>query len=231
MDLQSRYTDDYPDVIKAKRDVAALQAHIAQKNDSKNAVDPVKAQRSSVEPVQIAQLRAQIHQYDQVIAERTKEQDQIKQQIKLYQNRIQSSPAVEQQYKELTRGYQAALESYNDLQKKRDTSAMATDLERKQEGEQFRVLDPASLPSKPFFPDRQLFAMGGFGGGLALGLGLAFLLEMRNTPLRTERDVEFFLHLPVLAMVPSIEPGSNGKARKAVRLRADDSRLTVGVRS
>lgn len=229
--LQSRYTNDYPDVIKAKRDIAALQAQIAQKSGPKSTVDQDKAPRTSVEPVQIAQLRAQIHQYDQVIAERTREQDQIKQQIRLYQNRIQSSPAVEQQYKELTRGYQAALESYNDLQKKRDTSAMATDLERKQEGEQFSLLDPANLPSEPFFPNRPLFAMGGFGGGLALGLGLAFLLEMRSTPFRTERDVEFYLHLPVLAMVPSIEPVSSGKVEKALRLGADASRRTADARS
>ena len=84
-----------------------------------------------------------------MIAAKTKEQEQIRKQINLYQDRVQSSPAVEQQYKELTRGYQTALESYNELQKKRDDSAMATDLKHKQEGEQFRVLDPANLPEKP----------------------------------------------------------------------------------
>ena len=231
VNLQARYTNDYPDVIKAKRDIAALEAQIAQKNSPKVAVDPDKAQRPSVEPVQVAQLRAQLHQYEQVIAERTKEQDQIKQQIRLYQNRIQSSPVVEQQYKELTRGYQTALESYNELLKKRDSSAMATDLERKQEGEQFRILDPANLPSKPSFPNRLLFTLGGFGSGLALGLGLAYLLEMRNTSLRTERDVELFLQLPVLAMVPSIEPVASGKVNKAVRPGAHESRRTVDVRS
>jgi capsular polysaccharide biosynthesis protein len=123
------------------------------------------------------------------------------------------------------------LDSYNDLLKKRDSSAMATDLERKQEGEQFRILDPANLPSKPSFPNRLLFALGGFGGGLAFGLGLAYLLEMRNTSLRTERDVEFFLQLPVLAMVPSIEPVASGKVKRAVRPGADDSRRTADVRS
>ena len=130
-----------------------------------------------------------------MIAEKTKEQEQIKQQIKLYQERVQSSPAVEQQYKELTRGYQTALDSYNELQKKRDDSAMAANLERKQQGEQFRVLDPANLPDKPSFPNRPLFALGGLGGGLALGLGLAFLLEMKDSSLKTERDVEFALQL------------------------------------
>ena len=204
--LQSRYTDDYPDVVKAKNDIAALKKQIAQGDAQKSGSDAGKAQKNALEPTQIAQLRAQVRNLDQVIAEKAREQEQIKQQIKLYQDRVQSSPGVEQQFKELTRGYQTALDSFNELQKKRDESAMAADLERKQQGEQFRVLDPANLPDKPSFPNRPLFAVGGLGGGLALGLGIAFLLEMRDSSLKTERDVEFTLHLPVLAMIPEIEP-------------------------
>ena len=89
---------------------------------------------------------------------------------------------------------------------------MAADLERKQQGEQFRVLDPANLPDKPSFPNRPLFAAGGVGAGLALGLAIAFLLEMRDSSLKTERDVEFTLRLPVLAMIPEIEPISAAEA-------------------
>jgi polysaccharide chain length determinant protein (PEP-CTERM system associated) len=203
--LQSRYTDDYPDVIKTKNDIAAMKKQIAEGNAQKTGPDAAKSQKSALEPTQIAQLRAQVHNLDQVIIEKAREQEQIKQQIKLYQDRVQSSPAVEQQFKELTRGYQTALDSFNELQKKRDASAMAADLERKQQGEQFRVLDPANLPDKPAFPNRPLFALGGLCGGLGLGLAIAFLLEMRDSSLKTERDVEFTLHLPVLAMIPEIE--------------------------
>jgi polysaccharide chain length determinant protein (PEP-CTERM system associated) len=204
--LQSRYTDDYPDVIKTKNDIAAMKKHIAEGNAQKTGADASKSQKGALEPSQIAQLRAQVHNLDQVIAEKAREQEQIKQQIRLYQDRVQSSPAVEQQFKELTRGYQTALDSFNDLQKKRDASAMSADLERKQQGEQFRVLDPANLPDKPAFPNRPLFAFGGLAGGLGLGLAIAFLLEMKDSSLKTERDVEFTLHLPVLAMIPEIEP-------------------------
>src|SRR5579862_3589949 len=204
--LQSRYTDDYPDVIKTKNDIAALKKQIALSANQKAATDGSNTQKNALEPPQIAQLRAQVHNLDQVIAEKAKEQERIKQQIKVYQDRVQSSPAVEQQFKELTRGYQTALDSYNDLQKKRNEAEMYADLQRKQQGEQFRVHDPANLPDKPSFPNRPLFAAGGLGGGLALGLGIAFLLEMKDSSLKTERDVEFALRLPVLAMIPEIEP-------------------------
>ena len=209
--LRAQYTDQYPDVIKTKADIAALKKRIAA---SESAPAAPKTAKSVVEPQQITQLRAQVHAADLAVAEKIKEQDQIKKQIVLYQSRVQASPVVEEKYKELTRGYQTALGSYNDLLKKRDASMMAQSLTQQQEGEQFYQLDPANLPDKPSFPKPPLFAAGGLAGGLGLGLGLAFLLEMQDTSMRSERDVEFVLHLPVLAMIPAVEPDS-GKVEGA----------------
>lgn len=228
-DLLGRYTDNHPDVIKTKSDIAQLQKRIAESRAQHDAVDRDRM-RSAVEPLQVAQLRAQIRTQEQVIAEKSKEQEKIKQQIRIYQDRVQASPVVEEEYKQLTRGYQTALDSYNGLLRKRDDAAMATDLQRQQQGEQFRVLDPANLPDKPSFPDRTLFAVGGLVGGLGLGLGLAFLLEMRDTSLRTERDVEYYLRLPLLIMIPAIEPsGANGRMSLAVP-PATNSSLQLGTR-
>jgi polysaccharide chain length determinant protein (PEP-CTERM system associated) len=229
--LQASYTDDYPDVIKAKNDIANLQKKIADGDGPNKPNGAGKGPKSSIEPSQIQQLRSQIHSDEVIIGTKTKEQEQIRKQIGLYQERIQSSPAVEQQYKELTRGYQTALDSYNELQKKRDNSEMAVNLERKQEGEQFSVLDPANLPDKPSFPNRPLFALGGLAGGLGLGLGIAFFLEMKDSSFKTERDVEFALHLPVLAMVPAIEPllAKSNKKNGNQKLAATD--MEVGARA
>jgi polysaccharide chain length determinant protein (PEP-CTERM system associated) len=229
--LEISYTNDYPDVIKAKADIANLQRKIAESDGPGKATGTSKGPKSSIEPAQIQQLRAQVHNDDVIIGVKTKEQEQIRKQIGLYQERIQSSPAVEQQYKELTRGYQTAVESYQGLQKNRDSAEMAVNLERKQEGEQFSVLDPANLPDKPSFPNRPLFALGGLAGGLGLGLGIAFFLEMKDSSFKTERDVEFALHLPVLAMVPAIEPllAKSNKKNANQKLAAAD--VEVGARA
>jgi len=229
--LRSQYTDDYPDVIKAKNDIAALQKKIAENNNTQqNPTQPDKA-KPSVEPLQVTQLRAQVHSYEQIIAEKTKEQEKVKEEIKVYQERVQSTPAVEQQYKELTRGYQTALDSYNDLLKKRDDAQRAKELQQQQAGEQFRVLDPANLPDVPSFPNRPLFALGGLAGGLGLGLGLAFLLEMRDTSLRTEQDVEFSLRLPVLALIPAIEPASSKRPKKSLAHPGHNTSLGLDARA
>jgi polysaccharide chain length determinant protein (PEP-CTERM system associated) len=203
--LQAKYTDDYPDVVKAKLEVAALKKKIAESNERNGTANSEASQASAGETSQFRQLRTQIATLDQTIAAKTKQQDRLEQEIKTYQDRVQSTPAIEQQYKELNRDSQTALEVYNDLLKKRAQSTMAADLERHQEGEQFQVLEPASLAGAPTYPNRPLFALGGLGGGLALGLAFGFMLEMRDTSLRSERDVEVLLSLPVLAVVPPVK--------------------------
>jgi capsular polysaccharide biosynthesis protein len=107
---------------------------------------------------------------------------------------------------------------------------MATNLERRQESEQFTVLDPANLPDAPSFPKRKLFALGGFGGGLVLGLGLAFFLEMQDTSIRNERDVEVLLRLPVIAVVPAIGPLASNKTKRSAAPVQNDQ-LGAGARA
>jgi capsular polysaccharide biosynthesis protein len=90
---------------------------------------------------------------------------------------------------------------------------MSTDLERRQEGEQFRIVDPANLPEKPSFPRKEVFAGGGFVGGLSLGVGLALLLELSRQAIHNESDVEHYLKLPVIVSIPLISAaGENEEA-------------------
>jgi polysaccharide chain length determinant protein (PEP-CTERM system associated) len=203
-ELKSKYTDDHPDVIRIKNDIETLKKKMADAEEQNKNV-PESVTKGPVEPTQIQALRAQIHQYGQVIQQKSAQQEELQQQIKMYQQRVQSSPSIEQEYKELTRGYQTASDFYNDLLKKRDQSAMATDLERRQQGEQFQVLDPANLPTGPSFPKKSVFTLGGLGAGLGLGLAVALLLELQDTSLRNGKQAETLLHLPLLASIPEIK--------------------------
>src|ERR1700730_9084184 len=127
--LQSKYTNDHPDVIKTKNDIVGLKRKIADAEQQQRNAPSERSARAAAEPAQIQQLRAQIHQYDQVIKERTAQQAEIQKQINLYQSRVQSSPSVEQEYKLLTRDHQSALDFYNELLKKHDQSSMSQGLE------------------------------------------------------------------------------------------------------
>jgi polysaccharide chain length determinant protein (PEP-CTERM system associated) len=196
--LQTQYTDEYPEVKAAKRRVADLQAQIAK---AAAAPAPVVAPVARVDSPAVVELNTQIRLIDQDIAARTKEQAQIQAQMGSYEGRLNASPEVEAQYEKLTRDFQTETANYNNLQTKMGQSNMATEMEDRQEGEGFSVLDAASLPIDPTFPKQSVFAFGGLGGGLALGLLIVALLEYRDTAMRTERDIWAFTQLPTLAVI------------------------------
>lgn len=228
--LEARYTPDHPDIIKAKNDIALLKKKIAEAN-AKAPEKPVPTQSAkTLEPPQIQQMRNQIHVLEQTIREKTREQEKLQEQIKVLQARVQLSPKVDEEYKLLTRDYDTALAFYKDLLTKENQSEMATNLERRQQGEQFRVLDPANLPGKPSFPNRPLFALGGLAGGLFFAMGLVAALEGSDKSIRSERDIEFFLHLPTLAQLPTVKrEGENGHGSRRKRRKASKEAVPVAA--
>ena len=223
--LESKYTETHPDVVRLKNDIAQLKKKIQEQGATAKAA-PKEQPRTGPEPAQVQQLRAQLVGMQQAIRDKEKEQARIQQQIQVYQARIQLSPVVEEEYKQLTRDHESALEFYNDLLKKKNQSEMATDLEKRQEGEQFRVLDPPNLPERPTFPKRPLFAAGGLGAGFALGLVIVFLLEFTKKSIRNEKDVLFYLQLPTLATIPDLDSDSDrdhGKRAGRTRRKTEKS--------
>jgi polysaccharide chain length determinant protein (PEP-CTERM system associated) len=206
--LLARYTPNHPDVIKTQNQIADLKKRMAE---PAKAPTPSAGAQAAHEPPQIQQLRAKLRQDELNISSLMQQQAQIQAQTRQLQGRVQATPMVEQQYKEMTRNYQTALEFYNELLKKSQNSTMATNLVHEQDSEQFKVYDPPSLPEKPSFPKMTYFVGGGFGAGLAIGLGILFLLATMDKTIHTERDAELCLKLPVLTVVPNLAvAGLNG---------------------
>lgn len=199
-DLTSRYTPDYPDVIAVKRQIADLQRQMK----SKPAGSTAGAGSKPMESAGVLQLRAALQASDSGINAKRAEVAQIQGNVRLYQDRISSSPLVEEQYKALTRDQDQAKTFYNDLLSKMNQSKMATSLQRRQQGEQFSLMDAANLPDSPAFPKRPVFGVGGALVGFLLGFLISALLEYRNIAIRTEDDVYAFLQLNTLIAIERV---------------------------
>jgi polysaccharide chain length determinant protein (PEP-CTERM system associated) len=235
LQLQARYTEDHPDVIKAKADIAEVKKKLAEINKaSSDAPDTASDKASAMEPPEIRQLRLQIHQYGDLIGSATRDQKRYQQEIAVYQGRVSLSPAVEEQYKALTRDYENGQKNYQDLLAKKSTADLTVNMNNQSEGERMFPLNPADLPDSPSFPNRLLFAGGGLGAGLALGIGLTMWLELRDTSIRTEADAEAVLELPMLVSVPWVGVAAvrekNGKFKFWNRNKTpDEHKETIGV--
>lgn len=151
----------------------------------------------------------------------------------MYQSRVSSSPGVEGEYKELARDYDNAQKVYLDDLAKQSTSKMATQAQQQQQGEQMALLNPANLPDSPSFPNRLLFAGGGLGAGLVLGLGITLWLELRDKSIRTEADAEAAMGLPLLVSIPWVvetaPANGSGKRRFWSRKKEPEGKETARV--
>jgi uncharacterized protein involved in exopolysaccharide biosynthesis len=198
--LTSRYTDDYPDVVAIRRTIADLRQKMAKAPEPSVAAAASSAPKPT-DPVSVQQLRAQLRAMEQGISQKKRDQGAIQTQLRLYQERVASTPAVEEEYKSVTRDNQTSHAFYDGLLKNVNDSKMATDLEKRQQGEQFRVMDEANLPENPYFPKPPVFISGGLAAGLVLGFLVVALLEYLDTALRSERDVWAFTKLPTLGVI------------------------------
>ena len=196
--LLSRYTDRHPDVVRLKARIAEAEKQAADAGT--NSAGTGQAPRASLSP----EYRTQ---YNEITQDIRRLQDDIagtREQIRLYQARVENTPKREQELLSLRRDYQNIQTTYDSLLERKLEADIAVNMERKQKGEQFRVLDPAKLPQKPVKPDmRKLFIMV-IGAGLAIGGGIIFLLEYMDNSFKRPEDIEEDLGLPVLCSIPRI---------------------------
>jgi len=214
-ELEAHYTPKYPEVATLRTAVEDLKKQIAARSlaEKKAAETPTASpQEVKSESPQVQQLRAQIHQDDEIIRTRTEEQAHLKQQIADYEQKLQLSPVVEEEIKNVTRDHETALHFYNDLLQKRSEAQMSASLEQREQGERFRILDSPNLPDRPDFPKRSLFLAGGLGGGIVVGLALALLLEMLDKSIRDQRDIEVLLKIHNVATLPVVQSLKGWKA-------------------
>ena len=122
-----------------------------------------------------------------------------------YQKRIEAAPKRVSELTELTRDYETFQKSYQSLLAKKEDSNVSANLERRQIGEQFKILDPARMPERPASPNRPMLQALGVAAGIGLGLALAALIEYLDKRLKSEADVKAALNLMVLATVPILE--------------------------
>jgi len=214
--LRSKYTDQYPDVIAIKKEIERLkqQQHISKskKNNKPSSSLNLNSKQNSV----IVALKYQIKNTKLEIKALNAEKERLQQQIDIYNKRIENTPKVEEELVELTRGYNTVRKIYDSLLSRKIAAEQAQALEQLQEGEQFRVIDPARIPQKPIKPKIKRVLAITFLASIAFAFGIAFVRDVMSGVFYDIDEIENELGLRVIACIPFI-PTKEQKRKRLLK--------------
>ena len=219
--LVTVYRPTYPPVVAIDHAIAAQKANIESLQASANtkagdAPNPALNTPSAVAPAaktgpaqpgddtSITQLKSQLEANRLDIENLTKAESQEKAVIAQYQNRLNLTPVREQELAAILRDEELSKKDYADLLDKEQQSQLAMSLEKQQGGQQFRLVEPPSLPDIPSSPKRIKISLIGIGGGLFLGLVVAFAWELARPTFYTVKDVSQRLGAPLVIGLPVV---------------------------
>jgi len=224
-ELETKYKEKHPDIVATKKRIADLEK---KSEASKKETEEVKEKEISSPAIATAtpeatkekkkdttagvgmdpfykEMEGQLAATEWEIKRLKDEEARTKAKIAEYQARIENSPVRELGMANLTRDYQNMKDTYQSLLKKSQEAQQAENLERRQKGEQFKVIDPARIPEKPFSPNIPRNLLFGVLLGMGLGFGMAFFREQMDRSFKDAEDLETTLGFKVLANIPKIE--------------------------
>ena len=210
-DLLTHYTARYPGVLKKEQEIAEVQSAL-NRLKTNTASPSTQVQEATGDPsleLILRQAEANVAEISNLLKQREK----LKQEADQYQSHLNAAPLREQQLAEITREEDILKQDYANLEKQKLESQMTASVEENQEGQQFRLVDPPNLPLKPSSPKRLKIVVGGFGGGIALGLAIAFLLGMRDSSFHSEKALNKIYPVPLILGVPLV------RTQRELRLR------------
>jgi protein tyrosine kinase modulator len=214
--LETTYSDKYPDVIQMKEQIRILEDRVADETTKAKAAAASAKTAAAPSSRQARDLRlagqnpyvlSLMQQLDQASVESKATADEIanlNRQLAVYQRRLEMTPKREQELALITRDYETTRDLFRSLLAKRGEADVAADLEQRQKGETFRVIEAATLPDRPAGPNRIRLLL----VGIALALGAAgvavILAEQVDTSYRRAEEVRATAGVPVLSTIPRI---------------------------
>jgi len=225
-DLRAKYTEKHPDIAVAKKKIADLEAKSAEFEANREKMEKAEAENEKktdkgttpakpgsskggikVDPrlaPRYKELENQVIAADMEIQRLNQDDAKVKTQIAHYRERVENTPAREQSLAILTRDYNNTRDAYASLMNKSQAAKQAENLERRQKGEQFKVIDPARIPEKPYRPDIPKILLIGLVLGFFSGAAMGFLREQMDRSFRDAEDLQVALGFKVLANIPRI---------------------------
>ena len=198
-ELRRQFTDEYPDVVRVKAELAVLERQVAAR--------PVPASTTTA-PAAAADGRTRLQlAISDATAELKALKDEevaLRQAVGGYEQRVENVPKRQEEFQALSRDYETTKERYETLSKRYEEARLASSLEQGQSAEQFRILDPAIPPRDPSAPSRSRLFLLAFFVSIGFAIGAIVLAEKLDTAFHHIDDLRAFVSVPTLFSIPRI---------------------------
>jgi len=221
--LLTRYSNKHPDVARLNKEIEAIELKA-----SKKSAGPVVPAANPLKQV----LQSQLTDLDNEIRALRAQMESIRGQVPIYQARLDNTPVRGIELSKISRTYDITLRKYQDLLAKGLESQLSENLEKKQKGEQFEILDPANFPIKPLRPNRPKIILFGLIGGLVGAIALAFVWDNLDTSFKRGDEISTYVNVPLLATLPAMITRSSvleQRRSQGLLVLASLGALAVGV--
>jgi len=207
------FTDKHPDVVKTKLEIATLKQAIAL-GEIENADGDDRILSYSQQSAEAERQRATLRK-----ASAEGEIARLQAAVDELQTQLAHTPAVAEVLDGLDREYRHLFDSYQDFSNRQLEAMVQAQLERRQLGEQFRVLESAFIAPEASSPNRLLIMILGSFFAIAVGLGVGVLRESMDSSLHSARQLQTAVSIPVLAAIPKILLEADLAALRRSRIR------------
>jgi succinoglycan biosynthesis transport protein ExoP len=240
--LLTRYSEEHPEVRRLKRIISDEEVRLSKEGPlTVAAVQAPAAATPEPEPAQVRRparqaartsnpvLESQLRNVEAEISKRKEEHQRLARQVGQYRSRLEAVPLREQQITDLVRDYEISKAHYKQLLEKQLSAETATELEIRQKGERFTVLDPAQPADKPARPNRRIINAVGAVAGLGLGLLFALVTEFLGMSITSPEQISAVTGLAVLEVVPVIRTHTDRIAMRRRLVIAAGSAALMGI--
>lgn len=240
--LLEQYKENHPDVGRRRSELAVLKRRrdiIASEDEAKKTA-PVVAEKprglSNIQVREVREIEAQIASTQSMIEAKRVEMENAQKdynaasgQARGLQSQISAMPVGEAKYDELLRERALAKEQYDETSKKSDISTTQVQLTNRKQSETLELLDPANTPQQPTEPNRYMIVGAGVAIGALVGMFIVAAREMKDTTLKSLKDVRAYTQLTVLGSVPLLENDLVVRRRRRLTWLAWSTACLAGI--